>query len=414
MDDKLFPAYQKFYSALNCMERFNKEQDFFDNISALDSFFSEYRNVTFVLQKSLAHTEYLGVYEKKRDKYLSDCRWLKDKRNETTKQHPFQLIKQVDISVYFPFAGMKVLTKQFLVGEDMDLSVHRDELKVFLSRIDPVEVFFSAEFSFLEEGSDIDVFDQILFGVQQMLAFLNAMYFEIGEKSELCEKLRKKISELKTYKIPRDMLLINDYVYYPNQERFERGARVAMQMGANDGIGPIRASLTTLKSRPLFQATEDDCFRTFILMHVLIGRTDIMPVFMLIYDDDTFELDPFHSDIKTTMYRKINEVAQRIQKQNIKSVYFMSVYTICDFQPERLQMSSKERAGLAKDDILVFAEVDDELKTQECCFDGKMLQDKYYVADRLFNHVSNKLEMGKVNMIPIIQAFLAKKVASEK
>ena len=45
MDDKLFPAYQKFYSALNCMERFNKEQDFFDNISALDSFFSEYRNL---------------------------------------------------------------------------------------------------------------------------------------------------------------------------------------------------------------------------------------------------------------------------------------------------------------------------------------------------------------------------------
>lgn len=42
MSDYLFPALQKYYSALNSLERFNKEANFFDNISALDSFFSEY------------------------------------------------------------------------------------------------------------------------------------------------------------------------------------------------------------------------------------------------------------------------------------------------------------------------------------------------------------------------------------
>lgn len=39
MSDYLFPALQKYYSALNSLERFNKEANFFDNISALDSFF---------------------------------------------------------------------------------------------------------------------------------------------------------------------------------------------------------------------------------------------------------------------------------------------------------------------------------------------------------------------------------------
>ena len=64
MSDYLFPALQKYYSALNSLERFNKEANFFDNISALDSFFSEYRNVRFVLQKSIAHTDYKTIYEK--------------------------------------------------------------------------------------------------------------------------------------------------------------------------------------------------------------------------------------------------------------------------------------------------------------------------------------------------------------
>lgn len=65
MSGLLYPAYQKFYSALSNLERFNKESNFFDNISAIDSFFTEYRNITFVIQSSLAHTEHIGIYEKK-------------------------------------------------------------------------------------------------------------------------------------------------------------------------------------------------------------------------------------------------------------------------------------------------------------------------------------------------------------
>ena len=51
-DNLLVPAAQKLYSALSSLERFSKHNDFFDNISSLDSFLSEYRNVTFVIQKS--------------------------------------------------------------------------------------------------------------------------------------------------------------------------------------------------------------------------------------------------------------------------------------------------------------------------------------------------------------------------
>ena len=70
MSGILYTAYQKFYSALNCLERFDKEKDFFENISNIDGFFSEFRNVTFVLQKAIAHTEYAALYEENRNKYL--------------------------------------------------------------------------------------------------------------------------------------------------------------------------------------------------------------------------------------------------------------------------------------------------------------------------------------------------------
>ena len=56
-----------------------------------------------------------------------------DKRNETTKEHPFQLVKQIDILVFFPFAGMHVLSKTFSVENDVKLSDLLDDLKSFLS-----------------------------------------------------------------------------------------------------------------------------------------------------------------------------------------------------------------------------------------------------------------------------------------
>lgn len=65
----LFPAYQKFYSAISSLERFEKEQNFFDNISCLDNFFAEYRNITFTVQAALKHTEYFSSYEENRNKY---------------------------------------------------------------------------------------------------------------------------------------------------------------------------------------------------------------------------------------------------------------------------------------------------------------------------------------------------------
>src|SRR5579862_1975826 len=98
----LYPALHKFYSALSSLEKFEKGTNFFDNIGYLDNFFSEYRNITFVLQHSLAHTDFLVTYETLRNKYLVNSvgKWFVEKRNEVLKQQPFDLEKRIVITVY--------------------------------------------------------------------------------------------------------------------------------------------------------------------------------------------------------------------------------------------------------------------------------------------------------------------------
>lgn len=123
-DGLLIPAAQKLYSALVNLEKFSRHNDFFDNIASLNSFLSEYRNVTFVLQKSLAHTDYLQTYEKLREKYLlgNIGKWFKGKRNEVLKEHPFPLVKIIEVTIYDSANPTKLTTKQFSAEDDQDYS----------------------------------------------------------------------------------------------------------------------------------------------------------------------------------------------------------------------------------------------------------------------------------------------------
>ena len=49
--------YQKFYSSLKNLDSISINNDFFDNISYFDSFFNEFRSITFALQNSFKHDE---------------------------------------------------------------------------------------------------------------------------------------------------------------------------------------------------------------------------------------------------------------------------------------------------------------------------------------------------------------------
>lgn len=410
MTSRLYPAMQKFYSALNSLDKFRKEKSFFENISSLDTFFSEFRNITFVLQKSLAHTEDISTYEKLRSKHLSDCKWFIKKRNETIKQQPFPLIKEIELTIYFPEQSFKVSTMQFTVENDINMSTLIDQFEQLFTEINPIEVFFSAEFSFYESGSDLDIYNEISTGISKMKSFLEDMKSELKENCKLCDKIEQEIKRFIFSSIPRDMFLIADYVYYSQKHEFERAARSAIVLGEHKATLP-RMPLEVF-CNGVFKDIGDTAFEKFVIMHVSLGSSDLMPTIMIIYQDDTYELDAFNSDIKTTVYRKINETASKIANEDVREVFWMQTYIGYPLSSNTLITPATERAEFAEQEFLTFMKVDNALKEEEIAFDVKHIKCMNYIANQFKHSFGKKLNFGENNMLPILKAFEDKQRAS--
>ena len=406
MSGLLYPAYQKFYSALSNLERFNKESNFFDNISAIDSFFTEYRNITFVIQSSLKHTEFFDSYEKNRVKFLTD-HWFVDKRNETIKQKPFELTKEIKITLYLPFGGITISEKKYSVENDESLESIFSELKKMLCEVDPNEVCFSVSFAFHEANSDVDLLERVIRGIDSMKKFMDAMERDIGEHCQLCDQLKDKIKNIHFADVPADFLLINDYTYYPQTDFFDRAERGALILSLGDKKVISHRPVTWLTKADIYNH-DGTVFGNFTKMHaflrVIQPGGDIIPAILVVYGDGTFDLDAFYADMKTTMYRKIAEVSRLIEQQDVVEVCYMSLYAITQAS-EEFPLTSRERLKQSKQDILVCASIDKHLQEKEYIFDGKRMEDIEYVASTMENEMKNKLSFSVINLSPIKRAF---------
>lgn len=411
MPGLLYPAYQKFYSALSSLDRFNKEADFFDNTSCLDNFFSEYRNITFAIQSQLAHTPFIKTYETNRDKYLTD-HWFVEKRNETVKQKPFQLIKEIAIIIYLPFGGFTVLNERFSVGEDAPLDSLINDVKGAFAKVNGQEVFFSASFYFHEANSDIDLLEKVIQGINTMKYFMAVMDQEIGEDCPLCNQLKERIGKIGIGVMPYDMILTNDYVYYPQEDRFERAARQAMMMMGGDKVAN-RLPLTIITQTPLLNY-DGTTFGNFTIMHAILRTVyhglDPMPAIMIVFEDETYDLEAFNSDIKTTTYRKLHETAKIVATENVVEVCFMGMYSVMEQEKnEPYPEISKERLKLAAFDMMVCASVDKDLNEKEYVFHGKEMERPEYVFRVMKEGPQKQLGITRTNLFPIWYAFKQKK-----
>lgn len=406
MPGLLFPAYQKFYSALSNLERFDKESNFFDNISAIDNFFNEYRNITFSIQKSLKQTPFFSAYEKNRDLYLTD-HWFVEKRNETIKQKPFDLIKEIAITLYLPFGGFKVYEKKYSVANDLPLESIFEELKDQLRKINSDEVNFSVSYSFHEVGSDIELLERALQGVASMKRFMEAMEQDVKEQCPLCDQLKKRINDIHLTDVPLDFLLVSDYTYYPEKDYFDKAERINMFLSLTNKKVANHQPLSSLTKAEHFNY-DGTAFGNFTLMHAILRTIcpggDIMPVIMVVYDDNTYDLDAFHTTMKTTVYRKLMEAARLVDEQNVAEICYLSLYSTTIIEPDTPR-TSRERILQSKSDILVCASIDRELHEKEYVFDGKYMESIEYIACIMQHGPSKQLDISATNLFPIRCAF---------
>lgn len=374
----LYPALQKFHSALSSLEKFEKGTNFFDNIGYLDNFFSEYRNITFVLQHSLAHTGFLTNYEQLRDEYLVNDvgKWFKDKRNEVLKQQPFDLVKRIVITIYSAEATLSLPELIFTVDNDVEISTIIESLRVTLKSLHQLEVMFSAEFFFYEQGHTEDLYDNFIFGINQMKLLLVKLKQIINEHCRLSDELESRIEAMNFYRVPKDFLLVDDYVFFAKKDRFEKGSRVTMWGGHGQTKSPIE---NLNKAYP-----NGDLFSKFELMHLVTFQMQktLLPTCLVVYGDDTFELITFGFSIKTTVYRKFNEIAKRIEADAITHVLFVTEMYVYD--PKHLNKDSRERVKHAQKEILAFYMVDKELAMKAHAYDTNKVDDFKYIASVLY------------------------------
>ena len=141
----VYPALQKFYNALDIIDKIDCKKYIFETIPQLDAFFSEMRNITFVLQKSFNTPELKIDYEQIRDKFFnnSTMNWFKNTRNEISKQHPFKLEKALEIEYYLPNFSIKATNSRLTIDNDYNFLDLYQSLKNFLDThySNSVEVF---------------------------------------------------------------------------------------------------------------------------------------------------------------------------------------------------------------------------------------------------------------------------------
>lgn len=326
-EDLLLPVYQKLYAALASLERFGKGQDLYDNIACIDSFLSEYRNVTFVLQKSLAHTGYISLYENLRDKYLKNdqCSWLVKKRNEVLKERPFALEKKLILTIYLPHTAGVFHSESYTIEDEVDYESLIESVKTIISNISAIEVFFSVEFVYKEIASDVNLFDSVNYGIEALLSLIAELDKEIGyEVSPMRKTVQNKIEKLLFHRTPKDTWFIDDDVYYRENNIFEKGERLEL-------VTPLKIGVKYQDFCKLLHIEKKgdfirETFEAFKKMHIIsfFKQKKIMPTFLILSGDGVLSMLMYDASIKTTTYRKINEIAAEIRAgANIAAVFYV-------------------------------------------------------------------------------------------
>lgn len=391
--DILGPALQKYYSALKSLYEFGLHGDFFDDVSNLDKFFSEFRNITFVVQKGAGRGENKAIYTDLRTQYLTGeiSKWFIDTRNKTTKEKPFDLKKELFLNLYLPGGVITLTDSQLVVNFEDSFDDALEFIRTaFLEQFGLKEIFFSAKILFKESGSEIDIYPQIKCGLTQMNGFMMALEEQFPCDCPLCTELKKKISDLYFKVQSKELIFTRDYSFEDNGN-ITQGDVAEMYLSINNGEPSSISSMRLSLDNELF-GTAKECLREvflkFIIMHIVsfqLQDHQIMPVFMLVYNDTTYRMIPFVATTKATFYRKSLEIIATPDFDEVDAVFYCGEYYLYDLDqfPEINGRPYSERIEKAKTEVLAFSMMLKGGGEMEIHFDEQQIDDMEYVGKRI-------------------------------
>lgn len=417
MSSVMYPALQKFYNALKHLKQFATENSFFDNIGCIDTFLSEYRSATLVLQASLGEPKH-PVYINNLNKYLlrdkMTAKWMNDQRVTVIHKHPFLLKKNLRVVIYDH--GNAVVFKKYeqsLEKEDPIGDYFQEIRDVLLSTESP-EIYFSVQYAFVDEddSNEVNIFDLIESSVVSMWYFLHAMKDDLDDHSDVSANLMHKIDSLFLSLPKRWTIDAVDYCYYRSDDSFERG--LTLMMTLPDVKIPAASFIGLVKRMP---ANVETFYEAFIYFHTYIyieQKHHIASTFFVEYEDGTYQNIAFAGSIRTTMYRYINRVSSIILNNSVASVYLVtetvgyggfSVQSIQDF----LKLNYKERMAYRTKTYLTFYKISQLGNVEHVMIDADTLVDRLSASVAMGNlNPSQEHSVFSVALTPIVDSFKAK------
>lgn len=81
-------------------------------------------------------------------------------------------------------------------------------------------------------------------------------------------------------------------------------------------------------------------------------KNEIMPVFMIVYADDTYSFLPFMATSKATFYRMVSRIAKMVREREVKSVFYAGEFYAYPLEKiEEIQKPYKERIQMSDEVI---------------------------------------------------------------
>ena len=370
--------------------------------------------MSFVLQKSLAHTEYIEEYNALRDKYLKndDCSWLVEKRNEVLKEKPFNLEKSLILTLYHPNGAGVFSTDSFTIEDEQDYSSLIEMVNRVIEKLPAIEIFFSVEFVYRETGSDRNLFETIDNGIDSIWALLEDLNKAIGNKiSKTRETVLKKIKGLHFHVAPKEMWFVDDYVFYRQDHIFEKGERFEM-------ITPFKTAVPCATFCDMLHVGKkgnfiEETFEAFERMHLIAysHQKEIAPTFFTLNEDGILSMVMYHATLKTTTYRKVHEIAEEIKGGSP----IVAVFHVCEMlayeNPDVYNLDYMHRSRGAHTELLSFNKVTKDGAEYYCISREAILEGKKDSEFPTLMRVKTDDTISFMN--PLVEAFASRNKAGE-
>ena len=404
-------VYQKFYSAINSLSNISTNNDFIDNISAIDVFLSELRNITFIIQKKYNDKKSREIYNKLNEKYLKNDSIMKslvDFRNETTKEHPFDLIVDIDCIVYLD-KKLKMNILKFNVS-DKNISTEIIEKKVeeLLKSLKcrSNEIYFSYDCHFLSDNKNIDIIEYAKHGMNTIHNFLLEFEKAICNNKNECNDIKEKIlTKIQKFYI-NELTFNTNCVYLKQTEEIKVSPKARFIGETQDkkvinkfGKIPLENDELLLKGNNL-----NDRFKSFILSHIALVEVtgELKPTFILIYNDNTYTIESFPIFNKAELYYIADELSSRIKKEDINAIFIVQEMIGTNENIDKFRkMTHDEKMANYNKEFIAFSMMSSD-SNLFIAFDKEKISDMKYVKKTINQFKSN---FTNYIFIPLIQEF---------